>query len=50
MRNVLLSIGVSPHHWVQHNLPWLAVLAMVFGFDRDEDGRIDAAGPRDNAN
>ena len=35
MRQVLLSIGVSPHHWVQHNLPWLAVLAMVFGFERD---------------
>ena len=37
MRQVLLSIGVSPHHWVQHNLPWLAVLAMMFGFERDED-------------
>ncbi|MCP8883967.1 hypothetical protein NIM87_10685 [Devosia sp. XJ19-1] len=36
MRQVLLSIGVSPHHWVQHNLPWLAVLAIVFGFDRDD--------------
>lgn len=36
MRQVLLSIGVPPHHWVQHNLPWLAVLAMVFGFDRDD--------------
>ena len=44
MRQVLLSIGVSPHHWVQHNLPWLAVLAMLFGFDRDEepvDGEAD---------
>ncbi|MHA6297321.1 hypothetical protein [Devosia sp. CAU 1758] len=38
MRQVLLSIGVSPHHWVQHNLPWLAVLALVFGFDRDDVG------------
>ena len=36
MRQVLLSIGVSPHHWVQHNLPWLAVLALVFGFERDD--------------
>jgi hypothetical protein len=36
MRQVLLSIGVPPHHWVQHNLPWLAVLALVFGFDRDD--------------
>jgi len=35
MRQVLLSIGVSPHHWVQHNLPWLAVLALVFGLGRD---------------
>lgn len=38
MRSVLLSIGVSPHNWVQHNLPWLAVLALMFGFERDEDG------------
>lgn len=36
MRNVLFDIGVSPHHWLQHNLPWLAVLALVFGFDRDD--------------
>lgn len=45
MRNVLLSIGVSPHHWVQHNLPWLAVLALVFGFDRDGADE-DQMGPR----
>jgi hypothetical protein len=43
MRQVLLSIGVSPHHWLQHNLPWLAVLALMFGFERDED---EASGPR----
>ena len=36
MRNLLLSTGLPPHHWVQHNLPWLAVLAVVFGFGRDE--------------
>lgn len=35
MRQMLMSIGVSPDHWVQHNLPWLAVLSLVFGFERD---------------
>jgi hypothetical protein len=36
MRNVLLSVGVTSHHWVQHNLPWLAVLAIVLGLGRDD--------------
>lgn len=36
MREVLLSIGVRPHNWVQHNLPWLGVLVLLFGFDRDD--------------
>ena len=40
MRQVLFSIGVSPHHWLQHNLPCLAVLALMFGFERD-DAAID---------
>ena len=35
MREMLFNIGVPSHHWLQHNLPWLAVLALVFGLDRD---------------
>ncbi|MFC3703470.1 hypothetical protein ACFOOL_01715 [Devosia honganensis] len=38
MRSLFSSIGLSPGtHWVQHNLPWLAMLALVFGFERDEE-------------
>lgn len=36
MSSVLLSIGVEAHNVVRHNLPWLAVLAMLLGFGRDE--------------
>jgi len=36
MRNLLLNIGGIEHHWVQHNLPWLAMLAILFGLERDE--------------
>ena len=35
MRNLLLNIGSIEHHWVQHNLPWLAMLALLFGLERD---------------
>ncbi|WIY51912.1 hypothetical protein O9Z70_10505 [Devosia sp. YIM 151766] len=39
------NIGVPPRHWVQHNLPWLAVLAMLFGFDgAEDDTHADANG------
>ncbi len=36
MRNLLFNIGGIEHHWVQHNLPWLAMLAILFGLERDE--------------
>lgn len=36
MSSVLLSIGVRSQNVVRHNLPWLAVLALVLGFGRDE--------------
>ncbi len=36
MSSVLLSIGVEAQNVVRHNLPWLAMLAMVLGFGRDE--------------
>jgi hypothetical protein len=32
--------GIAPHAWLQHHLPWLAVLAMVLGLFRHEDGEI----------
>lgn len=37
--NLLLHIGSRSQHVVQHNLPWLAVLAMLFGFGRVEIDR-----------
>ena len=30
------SIGLVPHNWMQHHLPWLLVLAMLIGLFRDE--------------
>lgn len=36
MRSVFLSIGGVGPNWMQHHLPWLAVLAMLFGVSRDE--------------
>jgi hypothetical protein len=36
MSSLFLSIGGAEPHWMQHNLPWLAVLAMMFGLSRDE--------------
>jgi hypothetical protein len=42
LRTVLLSIGFSPHHWVHRNLPWLALLALVFG---QRDGRPTSGEP-----
>jgi len=27
---------MTPHYWVQRNLPWLAVLAMLLGLERAE--------------
>lgn len=44
MRSVLLSIGGTPPNWVQHNLPWLAMLAVLLGFEtenRAETRRLD---------
>ncbi|MFD2646937.1 hypothetical protein ACFSX5_03905 [Devosia albogilva] len=29
-------IGLAPHNWMQHHLPWLVVLTMVIGLFRDE--------------
>ncbi|SFV29494.1 hypothetical protein SAMN05216456_0767 [Devosia crocina] len=34
MSKLFLSFeGASPH-WLQHHLPWLAVLIVLFGLDR----------------
>jgi hypothetical protein len=30
---------IAPHGWVKHHLPWLAILALVFGLIQDEDDR-----------
>lgn len=44
MSNLFLNIGGARPLWMQHNLPWLAVLAIVFGVWRDEAGAADDAG------
>lgn len=36
MSNPSASFFFGSHHWLQHNLPWLAALAMVMGMLREE--------------
>ena len=36
MSNLGASLFVGPQNWLQHHLPWLAVLAMLMGMLRDE--------------
>ena len=36
MSSLFLSITGPRPQWMQHNLPWLAVLAMVLGLSRDD--------------
>lgn len=43
MRNLFLSFGGPQPHWMQHNLPWLAVLAMVLGLVREDAGDVAAS-------
>jgi hypothetical protein len=47
MSKILADLSGFEPHWVQHNLPWLAVLAMLFGLGRDEpeaEGKSRQAG------
>lgn len=37
MSNLFLDIGGVRGNWMQHNLPWLSVLALFLGLAR-EDG------------
>ncbi|SHF68492.1 hypothetical protein [Devosia limi] len=30
-------IGVAPHAWLQHNMPWLGLVALLLGLFRDSD-------------
>lgn len=36
MSSLFLSMGGVSPNWMQHHLPWLAVLVMVFGMARDD--------------
>lgn len=44
MSHLFLSIGGARPQWMQHNLPWLAVLAMVLGVWRDDLEASDEPG------
>lgn len=33
-------LGVAPHGWLQHHLPWLALLALVLGLLREDGSDI----------
>lgn len=37
------QIGVAPHAWLQHHLPWLGLLALMLGLFRESpDTGLDA--------
>jgi hypothetical protein len=36
MSDLGLNSIVGRHHWLRHNLPWLAALALLLGMLRDE--------------
>ena len=40
-------IGVAPHAWLQHHLPWLGLLALMLGLLRESP---DAGFERDELN
>ncbi|WP_210338813.1 hypothetical protein [Devosia rhizoryzae] len=44
MSSLFMSIGGAEPHWMQHHMPWLAVLALMFGVWRDEVDAGDEAG------
>ena len=41
------QIGVAPHAWLQHHLPWLGLLALMLGLFRENP---DAGFERDELN
>lgn len=43
MNSLLEHIGAAGPNWIQHNLPWLGVLAFLFGLSRESDDRRDNA-------
>jgi hypothetical protein len=36
MSTLFLSIGGASPNWMQHHLPWLAMLVLMFGMARDD--------------
>lgn len=36
MSKLVTLFGGASHNWMQHHMPWLAVLALVMGFEHDE--------------
>lgn len=41
MSSLFLSMGGVSPNWMQHHLPWLAVLVMVFGIAPDDRSAVD---------
>jgi len=41
MSTLFLSIGGASPNWMQHHLPWLAMLVLVFGIARDDSTAND---------
>ncbi len=37
MSSLFLSIGGARPNWMQHHMPWLGVLALMFGLSRDDE-------------
>ena len=36
MSNLVLSIGGVQANWIQHHVPWMAVLVLLFGMASEE--------------
>ena len=43
MNSLSQHIGSARANWMQYHLPWLAVLAFLFGLSRDETSARDSS-------
>lgn len=42
MNSLFLTMGGAKPDWIRHHLPWLGMLALVFGLARDDDSETDS--------
>ena len=43
MSSLFLSIGGAQPNWMQHHMPWMAVLALIFGMASEAPISADEA-------